>query len=345
MGTIERSENDSGETELQNRPSRWHKPRRVSRRDMLSRTVAAAGAVGTVQMTNGVEAKAASVDTARHGIPIDPVLLDALRFNRDNAGEPGVALSRDSGLLIGFGANLFHSDSSTASLFVNGQKWLKSMITLEVEENIPNIVVGTTGRIMQTVEDRFGNVLRQTVEVESVNDVPDNFLATSNTSSEAYNGRFYAVTTTLDTKSGSLLEGKTTCDVLTKSLPLGVNFLMGSAFRAKSPISFDHNVIPLLGIAQQITFGTFWGPISSYIPTDLQQDISFGKIFRAVVVYALTGGVAGPAPAVWAATTNDPVGDVKSAAGGLGLSLLASAIYDLLKDIFTKPAPPPPPPG
>ena len=119
--------------------------RRASRRDVLTGPLGAAGVLGGLQMLNATEARADQLPPPAG--QIDASLLNALQFARKNSADPGVAFSPDSGLLVGFGSNLFHYDtlSKTCSLFVDRQQVFTSSFTCNVPTNIASLTIGTSG--------------------------------------------------------------------------------------------------------------------------------------------------------------------------------------------------------
>jgi len=256
-----------------------------SRRDVLTRLLGATGALGALQMLNAKEARADDLDdSSLPGGQIDPSLLNALRFDRENSADPGAVFLPDRGLLVGFGPNLYHCDTSTNTcrLFAKGRQVFKSSITEDVEDNIPALVVGTRGTVTQTAQDRFGRIFNSTSVVESITDVPDDFLITGNTQSAHFTGAFFKINVTMSTPQGEVAQIKTTCNLLTRSFPLGFNVTPGPLFDQPPDSIIDVNVARLLGIAGEIVEAKF-GMLSDFLPTDLQEDFPWKKIFHHVI--------------------------------------------------------------
>jgi len=245
-------------------------------------------------------------------------LLSALQFDRKNGNDPAVVFSAEGIALIGFGPNLVHCDTSAddrllLQLFVNKRQVFQSIITPDVEVDIPTLVVGTRGTSTQFTQDRFGRVFTSTTVVEAVNDPPEDFLITGNTQSNRFTGAFFRITTIISSPQGEVVRIKTTYNLLTRSLPFGVIVEFGPASLPPST-PFDVAVADLLGIAMQIIEARF-GMLNAIIPTDLQLDFRWRKIFAhivgifscaATIVLAVsivkTGGAAAANPAVVQAT-------------------------------------------
>lgn len=267
---------------------------RASRREALTRLLGATGTLGALQLLNAKEAKAddETDDKGAFGGQIDPALLKALRFDHRNSDDPGVVVSPDSGLLVGFGPNFYHADSSTSRLFVGGQQVLKSSTKEDVPENITALVPGTSGTVVQTTQDRWGRVITGKMTIESVRDVPDDFLITGQTESDRYTGAFLRITISVGTPQANIATFKTTYNVLTRSFPLDFDVTAGPLLHQPPASIIDVEAIRLLGIALQI-IRTEVGELDALIPTDLQQDFSFGKFLRAVAVAVVAGPTAG----------------------------------------------------
>jgi len=304
---------------------------RACRRDVLTRLLGTAGAIGALQLLNAKEAGAddETDDMGALGEQIDPALLKALRFDRRNSDDPGVVFSSDSGLLVGFGPNLYHADSFTTRLFVKGQQVLKSSIEEDVADNIAALAPGTSGTIVQTTQDRFGRVVTATITVESIHDVPDDFLITGETTSDRYTGAFFTVKVLVGTQQESIVTFKTTYNLLTRSFPLDFSVIRGTLFVQPVASIIDVDALRLLGIALRVIRMEL-GTLDAHLPTDLQQDFPWRKIFRTIVLAV----VAGPIPAQLSLLTISDVRDIV-------LGVAGNYIYDKLKDTQQKPAKPP----
>jgi hypothetical protein len=322
----------------------------TSRRDII-RLLGAAGALGPLQLLSAKEARAddsrgdgGCEDEARlAGARINPSLLDALRFQRKNRDDPAIVFSPKNGLLVGFGDNLYHSDLSTARLFVKGRQVLKSSVTTEdVPENIAVLAPGTTGTMVQTTQDHCGRLTTATITVESIRDVPDDFLVTGKTEGDRYTGAFFRITTLVGTPNGSIGTLKTTYNLLTHTFPLDLNVIPGPLFNVPSDSIVDVDAVLLSGIAAQMIAMEVGAP--AFIPTDLQQDFPWRKIFRHIVV-TFVGGPG--AEAVYLLATEP---SVRSAAGTALLLAFAAALSGILgnradaalMDMYNKITEPPP---
>jgi hypothetical protein len=322
---------------------------RVCRRDVLTRFLGTAGAIGALQLLNAKEARAndETDDMGDLGGQIDPALLKALRSDRENSEGPGLVFSSDSGLLVGFGPNLYHADSSSTRLFVKGQQVLKSSIQENVAENIAALATGTSGTIVQTTQDRFGRVVTGTIIVESVHDVPDDFLITGETTSNRYTGSFFSVKVLLGTQQASIATFKTTYNLLTRSFPLGFNVTPGNLFNQSADSIIDVDAVRLQAIAARI-IAMELGTLDALIPTDLQQDFPWGKIFRTVVVAVVAGPIAAAGyvlatePAVRRVGIVLAVFALLAALSGIIGNRADKGLDEILK-MMQQPAPPPPP--
>jgi hypothetical protein len=237
-------------------------------------------------MLNGSEARAQTGIAS--GFPsgqIDPALLNALQFEREQSEDPGAVFSPDTGLLVGFGPNLLHCDSaSTCQLFTKGRRILISSGTEDVQENVDPLTVGTRGTVTQTVQDSFGRVITATMVVEAINDLPSDFLITGNTNSNLFTGAFVRITTDVHSGREAIAQVKTTYNLLTRTFPLGVNV---SISPTKKQDIIDRDVASLIGIALQIV-ETKFGNLSAVVPTDLQQDFPWKKVIHAAVAVVAT---------------------------------------------------------
>jgi hypothetical protein len=304
---------------------------RTSRRDGL-RLLGTAGAIGALQLLNAKETGADSETKNMGGLggQIDPTLLQALQFDRFNSEDPGVAFSPDTGLLVGFGPNLYHADSSRTTLFQKGQQVLTTSIRQNVQENITALTPGTSGNIVQTTQDRFFRVVNATTTVESIHDIPDDFLITGQTESNNYTGAFFKITVSIATPQASILTFTVT---------------PGTLFNKPANSIIDLDAVSLQATAAQIIV-TKLSTADGLILSDLQQDFSFGKIFRAVAV----GLVLGPIAAQVYVIAPKPVQRAEEqAAFWLFLAVLSgvagNAAYDGLKDAMKQMTQPQCPPG
>jgi hypothetical protein len=89
--------------------------RDTSRRDMLTKPLGLASTLAVIDMVSGVRTPANAGELLLPSGPssanISPRLFNALRFAREHSENPGIVFSPDDGLLIGFGPNLYRSDS------------------------------------------------------------------------------------------------------------------------------------------------------------------------------------------------------------------------------------------
>jgi hypothetical protein len=324
-----------------------------SRRNLLVRSLGVAGVLGATEFLNGVPAQAPLENNsaiASSGLNIDPTLLQGLRFERRQSRDSAVVFDPDTGLLVGFGNNLFHFDAATRTsrLFTgehrkedddhksfNFRKLIQGSITEDVQENISQLTFGTTGTLNQTIEDMAGRVITSKTIVQSINDLPDDFLITGATHSNRYTGRFVNVVTSIGSTEGDVLQNKATVDLLTGTLPLGVLTLPGPLFSnpPSSIVDFaseDPDALPLLSIAAGVLDTEFSG-LDSLIPTDLQVDFPWGPIVRWVIQK-----VAAPAVrAVWRVAR--PVGNaIARAAIWVWNQIKGNAIWDVIKAILDR---------
>jgi hypothetical protein len=252
----------------------------ASRRDAITGLLGATGVLGASQMLNAKEARADDLENLQvTGGQIAPSLLDALRFDRKNAEDPGAVFLPDRGILAGFGPNLFHCDTSsnTCRLFVKGRQVLVSTVSEDVAANIDVLAVGTSGIAIQTIRDSSGRVITSTLFVEAINDPPDDFLVTGQTQSTRFTGAFFRIIFETRLPDGKVAEIKTTLNVLTRSFPLGVNVISHVPWSS----IIDPNTKALLEIAAQ-TIDQKFGRLLAVIPTGLQTDFPWGAVFHFI---------------------------------------------------------------
>jgi hypothetical protein len=268
-------------TLLKTRSNEWEEALLRSRRNLLVGSVGGAGALGALQVLNATEARAENREYwPQDNANIDLFLLNSLRSNRKNSEDPGVALS-SKGLLVGFGPNLLFCKNDalmTYVLYAKGRKILESTTREDVADFIPELVVGTKGTATQIIKDFAGNKVTSKIVVESINDVPDDFLITGVPQSNLYTGAFFQITIEITGKNGNIATVKTTYDALTGLFPLGV---------VVSPISelgaIDSEAASLATIAGEIIQTKFAASLA-VVPTDLQRDFSWKKLFRKILV-------------------------------------------------------------
>jgi hypothetical protein len=197
-------------------------PSTSSRRNLLVRPLEMAAVLGAFQMLNPAEAIA---DNSGGG-QIDPSLVSDLQFARKNSADPGAVFS-SAGLLVGFGPNLLHCATDTCRLFIDKRPVLTCVSIQDVDEFIPELTVGTSGTLTQTIRDGYGRTITSTLVVTSINDLPDDFLVTGKTDSLLYTGAFFEIAMNVKESNGVTSQIKTTYDILTRSFPLGVNLSLG----------------------------------------------------------------------------------------------------------------------
>jgi hypothetical protein len=263
-----------------------------------------------------------------------------LEFVREQTRNPGLFITDTAlpELQFGFGPNVFSSTPTSGKLLANGQHVLKTTFEVDAPGNVPTLTVGMKGSAIHTAQDRYGGVIHSTTEVESINDVPDDFLATGKTKSRRFTGAYVHITTSSESKAGRIITIKTTYNLLTQAFPLGVNVVMG-------PAAFSSNFDPEAALLSALAVQTLWTQLGSVmpliIPSGLQQDISFGDVVKVVAI------VANPVAAIPVIiATSPPVTTIVSSSTFNGIVAFLSLIVAIIASLGGKPTPPQPqPPG
>jgi hypothetical protein len=93
-----------------------------------------------------------------------------------------------SELQLEFGPNVFSSTPTVGTLFANGRPILKTQFDIDAPGSVPALSVGMKGIATHLAEDRYGNTIESTSEIESINDVAEDFLATGKVKSRRFTG-------------------------------------------------------------------------------------------------------------------------------------------------------------